>query len=100
MIAFVEEAAEAVVSADAQPVGCREIGDRFGQRLQGSGPRAPGRAGWRSGRGAERRTVSGRTSSRRLRDIWRGIRCSRAASTARSAQVKRTFSACSWRRGP
>jgi hypothetical protein len=34
VIVFVEEAAEAIVSADAQPRG---IGERFGQRLQGSG---------------------------------------------------------------
>jgi len=39
MIVFVEEAAEAIVSADAQTCECRGIGDRFGQRLQGSGVR-------------------------------------------------------------
>ncbi len=37
MIVFAEEAAEAVVAADAQTRECRGIGDRFGQRLQGSG---------------------------------------------------------------
>lgn len=36
MIVFVEEAAEAIVSADAQTRECRGIGKRFGQRLQGS----------------------------------------------------------------
>lgn len=39
MIVFVEEAAEAIVSVDAQARACRGIGERFGQRLQGSGVR-------------------------------------------------------------
>jgi hypothetical protein len=33
MIVFVEEAAEAIVSADAQTRECRGIGARFGRRL-------------------------------------------------------------------
>jgi hypothetical protein len=37
MIVSVEEAAEAIVSADAQARECRGIGERFGQGLQGSG---------------------------------------------------------------
>jgi hypothetical protein len=37
MIVFVEEAAEAIVSVDAQTRECRGIGERFGQGLQGPG---------------------------------------------------------------
>ncbi len=37
MIVFVEESAESIVSADAQAGECRGIGDRLGQRAQGSG---------------------------------------------------------------
>ena len=45
----------------------------------------------------QRSTVSGRTSSRRLRSTSRGRRCSRAASQARSARVNRTLLPCSCR---
>lgn len=39
----------------------------------------------------QRRTVSGRTSSRSLRKAWRGSRCRRAASTALSVGLNRTL---------
>jgi hypothetical protein len=41
MIVFLEESAEAIVSANAYTGECRGIGDRFGQRAQGSGVRDP-----------------------------------------------------------
>jgi hypothetical protein len=37
VIVLVEEAPEAIVSADAQTRECRRIGEWFGQWLQGSG---------------------------------------------------------------
>jgi hypothetical protein len=37
MFVFVENAGEAIVSADAQTRERRGVGDRFGQRLQWSG---------------------------------------------------------------
>jgi hypothetical protein len=36
MIVFVEEAADAIVSTDAQTRECRGVGKRFPQRLQGA----------------------------------------------------------------
>lgn len=64
----------------------------------------PGRFGrdilaWRrrSRSRCQRRMVSGRTSRRSLRKIWRGSRCRRAASNALSAGLKRTLVSPSWR---
>lgn len=37
MVAFVQESAEAIVSADAVSGERRRIGERVGQRLQGAG---------------------------------------------------------------